>query len=135
MDQNWNEENQQEVEGNIRKLEELIAQLELWSDMNIVNHKKEQVKLEEYVQLSKNLYDLKAELDAIMQDAYVINHEASLIAIYEDILERKFSVFKETEHNIHKWIKEIKDMNIIIMKSQTLVDYKAYMETLLKDTL
>ena len=35
-------------EGNVRKLDELVSQLELWSDECTINHKKEEVRLPQY---------------------------------------------------------------------------------------
>ncbi|MEG0501179.1 MAG: hypothetical protein RR525_02975, partial [Cellulosilyticaceae bacterium] len=65
MNQNWNEEEDYELfKGDLRKLDELIAQLELWRDEKTINHKKEKIRLEEYVELSKNLYELKEDLAA-----------------------------------------------------------------------
>ena len=50
----------EDIEGDYRKLEELIMQLEVWSDTYTINHKKEEERLEEYMELSENLYNQEA---------------------------------------------------------------------------
>ena len=59
MSTNWNtqeiyESFEDEIfEGDIRKLDELIGQLEVWSDIKTINHKMELARLEEYVYLTR----------------------------------------------------------------------------------
>lgn len=125
MNQNWNEEEDYELfKGDMRRLDELIAQLELWKDEKTINHKKEQVRLEEYVELSKNLYELQDELNANV--AFHIEQEetAQLAKEHKMSIDAKLDAFKETEEAIHAWIKDIKELDVLIMKSSVLPEYK-----------
>ena len=57
------EEALEAFQGDVRKLDELISQLELWSDECTINHKKEEIRLPQYIELHLNLEELKEQLD------------------------------------------------------------------------
>ncbi|MEE1072560.1 MAG: hypothetical protein U0L26_09305, partial [Cellulosilyticum sp.] len=65
----------EEFETNIRKLDQLISQLELWSDEYTINHKKEEVRLPEYIELHLNLESFKEALESEMN---LLSQEAQL---------------------------------------------------------
>lgn len=129
MNQNWNEEEDYELfKGDLRKLDELIAQLELWRDEKTINHKKEKIRLEEYVELSKNLYELQEEIDANVEAHIVLEETAELAKEHKVSIEAKLAIFKETEDVIHDWIREIKELDETIMKSSLLIEHRAYLD-------
>lgn len=111
-------------EGDIRKVDELIAQLELWSDTKTINHKMEQVRLEEYVELSKNLYELQEKLMGFIALSEQEDENKELAHSYKELVEEKFNSYIETENIIHNWIHDIKELDTIIAKSQLLWAHK-----------
>lgn len=130
MKQEWNtnefyESFQDELfEGDLRKLGELINQLELWSDEKTINHKKEQQRLEEYMELDYNLYELRNKLINFIKMHEAQDESKEEAKSYETSVEEKFSRYLETEEVIHNWIKEIKTLYEIIAKSSILGQYR-----------
>ena len=118
----------EEIEGDCRKLEELIMQLEVWSDTYTLNHKKEQERLEEYMQLSENLYNQEQLIHEKIEE--YAKEEA--YTKYLSCLEEKMSQYKETEAVIHQWVREIRDLPIIISRSPLLNDYREEIEAIKK---
>lgn len=122
----------EDFEGNRRKLAELIGQLELWSDEYTINHKKEEIRLPEYVELHCNLEALKQELFE-----FIKNHEQDgkadyLVEAKEDIKAR-LTAYEITEKTIHEWIRDIKDVYILMAKSPVLEENRGYLEAVLEN--
>lgn len=118
------------LDSDMRKLDELIAQLELWSDINTINHKKEQIRLEEYLALSENLYEQEKAIKLALEEG--LNQDEA--GQYEEKLHTKMETYKETERIIHNWIREIKELQPMIMKSQVLYGYKEELEAIAAGT-
>lgn len=116
----------EELEGDYRKLDELIMQLEVWSDTYTVNHKKEEERLEEYMALSENLYNQEA-LIREQVEAHVDGEER---ARYLSHLEESMLRYKETEEIIHNWVRAIRELHIMIMRSPVLNAYKDEIEAI-----
>lgn len=116
----------EEIEGHYRKLDELIMQLELWSDMYTVNHKKEEERLEQYMELSENLYDQEALIRTLVEE-HVSGKEKE---DYLMRLEAKMLHYKETERVIHDWVRDISKLQVMIMRSPILNSYKAKIEAI-----
>ena len=126
-----NQEEQYELfEGDIRKLDELISQLELWSDEYTINHKKEEVRLPEYIGLNENLEALKAQLQEFITERRCAGDEK--IEAYAESISAKLEAYKPTEAVIHNWIREIKNIYVLIMKSSILQKHKAYLDEILQ---
>ncbi len=126
----YQEEPYELFEGDIRKLDELISQLELWSDEYTINHKKEEVRLPEYIGLHENLEELKAELQAFIDER---RSEGDMqIEAYAKSIEEKLEKYKETENVIHNWVREIKNIYVLVAKSSSLEKNKAYIEDIIK---
>lgn len=110
----------EDFEGSVRKLDELVSQLELWSDECTINHKKEAVRLEQYIELNLNLEELK---EALFSETEALSKEAEL---EEKITELKAHInvqlekYKETEEVIHDWIRAIKNIYVLIRSSRML---------------
>ena len=118
----------EEIEGDCRKLEELIMQLEVWSDTYTLNHKKEQERLEEYMQLSENLYNQ----EQLIREKIEEYAKEEAYTKYLSCLEEKMSQYKETEAVIHQWVREVRDLPIIISRSPLLNDYREEIEAIKK---
>ncbi len=118
-------------EGDLRKLDELIGQLELWSDEYTINHKKEDVRLVEYVELHYNLEALKEAVQAFMAERALEPAEKERIATYEAAYKAKLDKYQPTEATIHDWIRAIKDIPVIMMKSEILQQNKSYIESII----
>lgn len=119
-------------EGNIRKLDELIGQLELWSDEYTINHKKEELRLPEYIELHHNLEELKEELFTLLNQQIAQEGKTERLLQAENTIEHRLAEYKVTEAHIHDWIREIKDMYILIAKSPILEENRVYLEAILK---
>ncbi len=122
------EELYEAFQGTLRRLEGLISQLELWSDECTINHKKEEVRLPQYIEMRESLEEVKAELND-----FIIAHkhdEAFKVRLLEDEvrIKEKLEGYKETEENIHHWIREIKNISILIAKSTVLEANRSFIE-------
>ena len=118
-------------EGNVRKLEELISQLELWSDEYTINHKKEEIRLPEYIELHLNLEALKKELESQLDQ---LEQEEQLRKSIEQArvhIKERLTAYKETEENIHDWIKAIKNPYMLMHSSKILKENQEYLEAIL----
>ena len=122
----------EEFEGDVRKLEELIGQLELWSDEYTINHKREEVRLPEYVELHLNLEALKEQLFAFINQQIAKEGKTEWSIKAETDIKYRLASYRQTEAHIHKWIREIKDIFILIAKSPLLEKNRAYIEEILK---
>ena len=112
----------EDIEGDYRKLEELIMQLEVWSDTYTINHKKEEERLEEYMELSENLYN---------QEALIREHvEGEERISYLSRLEERMLHYKETEAIIHNWVRDIHELHIMMMRSPILKGYRDEIEAI-----
>lgn len=122
----------EEFEGDVRKLEELIGQLELWSDEYTINHKREEVRLPEYVELHLNLEALKEQLFAFINQQIAKEGKTEWSIKAETDIKYRLASYRQTEAHIHKWIRDIKDIYILIAKSPLLEKNRAYIEEILK---
>lgn len=122
----------EEFEGDVRKLEELIGQLELWSDEYTINHKREEVRLPEYVELHLNLEALKEQLFAFINQQIAKEGKTEWSIKAETDIKYRLASYRQIEAHIHKWIREIKDIYILIAKSPLLEKNRAYIEEILK---
>nr|WP_307989067.1 hypothetical protein [uncultured Niameybacter sp.] len=130
----YNEQLEEEYEcfeGDLRRLDELISQLELWSDECTINHKREDAKLVEYVELNNNLEDLKEELNDFLAEHAQDEGKSESLKAYNNAIEEKIEKFKETQDHIHNWIREIKDIQIIVMRSETLKNNKEFIDEII----
>lgn len=116
----------EDIEGDYRKLEELIMQLEVWSDTYTINHKKEEERLEEYMELSENLYNQEALIREKV-DAHVEGEECTS---YLSRLEERMLHYKETEAIIHNWVRDIHELHIMMMRSPILKGYRDEIEAI-----
>ena len=125
------EERFEDFEGELRKLDELIGQLELWSDEYTINHKKEEVRLVQYVELHLNLESLKADLASFIEE-YATNDEVSeRIKAYQKAIKEKLAAYSVTEDTIHDWIRDIKASHLIIAKEPVLEANRSFIEAIL----
>lgn len=122
----------EEFEGDVRKLEELIGQLELWSDEYTINHKREEVRLPEYVELHLNLEALKEQLFAFINQQIAKEGKTEWSIKAETDIKYRLASYRQTEAHIHKWIRDIKDIYILIAKSPLLEKNRDYIEEILK---
>lgn len=126
------EERYEIFEGDLRKLDELIGQLELWSDEYTINHKKEEVRLPEYVELHNNLEELKEIIQEFISERLAEEDEEERLQSYQELVEEKLAKYQVTEDAIHNWIRDIKNVQVIIMKSPVLEENREYLERILE---
>lgn len=130
----YNEQLEEEYEcfeGDLRRLDELISQLELWSDECTINHKREDLKLVEYVELHNNLENLKDELNDFLAEHAQDEGKSECLEGYAKAIEEKIEKFKETEEHIHTWIREIKDIQIMVMRSEILKENQEFINEII----
>ncbi len=116
----------EDIEGDYRKLEELIMQLEVWSDTYTINHKKEEERLEEYMELSENLYNQ----EALIREKVEAHVEGEERISYLSRLEERMLHYKETEAIIHNWVRDIHELHIMMMRSPILKGYRDEIEAI-----
>ena len=116
----------EDIEGDYRKLEELIMQLEVWSDTYTINHKKEEERLEEYIELSENLYNQ----EALIHEKVEAHVEGEERISYLSRLEERMLHYKETEAIIHNWVRDIRELHIMMMRSPILKGYRDEIEAI-----
>lgn len=132
---NLNETLEQAIEafeGNVRRLDGLISQLALWSDECTVNHKKEEVRLPQYVELHLNLEALKEEL--VQQEVALADEEAAreIVSSAKEHIAAQLAAYETTEALIHQWIREIKNPHVLIHQSKVLTDNKDYLFSIIE---
>ena len=127
------EERYEIFEGDLRKLEELIGQLELWSDEYTINHKKEEVRLPEYIELHNNLEELKELIQDFLEERIAEEGHTEQLQMYEERVEERLNAYQETEDVIHEWVKAIKNLPVILAKSSILQENQAYLEAILAE--
>ena len=123
----------EEFETNVRKLDQLISQLELWSDEYTINHKKEEVRLPEYIELHLNLEAFKEALESEMN---LLGQEAQLteaVAKAKAYIEDRLKSYEETEKVIHDWIREMKNPYALIHNSSVLEKNKEYIVSIINE--
>lgn len=116
----------EDIEGDYRKLEELIMQLEVWSDTYTINHKKEEERLEEYMELSENLYNQ----ETLIRENVEAHVEGEERISYLSRLEERMLHYKETEAIIHNWVRDIRELHIMMMRSPILKGYRDEIEAI-----
>lgn len=127
------QEQYENFEGDMRKLAELIGQLELWSDEYTINHKKEEVRLPQYIELHYNLEELKDQIVSFINEQEVTEGKTQYLLEAEKEMSNLLVRYKETEEVIHQWIREIKDLHILIAKSPILERHREYLEVIIND--
>lgn len=132
IDNDMMQEQYEYFEGNIRKLDELIGQLELWSDEYTINHKKEEIRLPEYIELHQNLEALKEELFSFLNEQIACEGKTQRLLQAEVTIHNRLTEYKITEAHIHEWVRDIKNIYILIAKSPILEKHRAYLEEILK---
>ncbi len=118
----------EDFEANVRRLDQLISQLELWSDEYTINHKKEEVRLPEYIELHLNLEAFKAELEeqiSVLGQEEVLKEAVEKAKAY---IAERLEAYKETEETIHHWIREIKEPYMLINNISIVQKNKAFIE-------
>ena len=55
-----------------------------------------------------------------------------LLTDYQEKIEQKLQKYKVKEKVIHNWIREIKNVQVMMMKSDVLQNNKAYIESILR---
>lgn len=121
----------EEFETNVRKLDQLISQLELWSDEYTINHKKEEVRLPEYIELHLNLEAFKVELEDQINE---LSKEEALKEAIENAqahIEERLQAYEETEAIIHDWIREIKNPYMLINNISVVQKNKEFIESII----
>lgn len=117
----------EDFQGDIRKLEELISQMALWADECTINHKKEEIRLPQYIELHLNLEMLKQQLQ---EKILTLGKEEELkekIQEAQHTIEEQLERYKAIERIIHQWIKEIKNIYILMNQSRVLEENKDYL--------
>ena len=121
----------EEFETNVRKLDQLISQLELWSDEYTINHKKEEVRVPEYIELHLNLEAFKGELEEQINE---LSKEEALKEAIENAqahIEERLQAYEETEAIIHDWIREIKNPYMLINNISVVQKNKEFIESII----
>ena len=119
-------------QGDVRKLDELISQLELWSDECTINHKKEEIRLPQYIELHLNLEELKEQLD---EEINALGRKSEIQAQVEAAkahIQQQLASYKETEQVIHNWVREIKNIYVLINSSRVLEQNKDYLNAIIE---
>ncbi len=119
-------------EGDIRKLDELVGQLELWSDEYTINHKKEEIRLPQYIELHYNLEELKKDLFTFLDEHKDDSDKKEYLEEKKLEINSKLKQYEVTEETIHNWVREIKLPYPLIANSPILEENRDYIEGILK---
>ncbi|MGL4800198.1 MAG: hypothetical protein ACRDDX_16085 [Cellulosilyticaceae bacterium] len=134
MNQDIHSEEMYEIfEGDLRKLDELIGQLELWSDEYTINHKKEELRLPQYIELHNNLEEQKELMADFLSERIAEEGKSERVVGYQERIEQRLHAYEETEKVIHDWVRAIKDVQVLIMRSEILQNNKDYIESILNE--
>lgn len=122
------EEQYEDFQGILRRMEGLISQLELWSDECTINHKKEEVRLVQYVEIHQSLEEVKQELYDFINTHKASEELRERLLMDEASIAEKLENYKETETVIHDWIREIKNIYVLIARSSVLEAHRTFVE-------
>ncbi|OON98555.1 MAG: hypothetical protein ATN35_04610 [Epulopiscium sp. Nele67-Bin004] len=100
------------MEQQLEKIEDLVAHIELWSDDNICTHKREQQKLEEYVEMVTYFEELISACDPEEAKPWVNKLQPTTDAICD-------------------WIRDVKNIYVIIDKSDILKEHKQLLDEII----
>ncbi|MGL4738623.1 MAG: hypothetical protein ACRCW2_14315 [Cellulosilyticaceae bacterium] len=132
MNQNWDLELFNETfEGQMRRVDELIGQLEVWCDTYTINHKKEEMRLDDYAVLSTNLYEQVQELKEEIGTFEAHEQDEVWVAEQTAKLEEKMRYYEPTECMIKEWMMAIKGIQVLLINSAVLQKHREHIQWLL----
>lgn len=126
------EEQYENFEGEMRRFEGLIGQLELWCDDCTINHKREEIKLPQYVEMHHNLQEVYESLQTFIKEHKESEGETERLTGYEENIQKQLEAYKVTEDAIHDWIRAIENRYILIAKSPVLEANRSFIEEICK---
>ena len=121
-----------EYQGDLKKLDELIAQLGTLADEIVQDHNNEKEKLERYINLTETI-SLKFNRLGVYAELIVsVNSTHEEANKYADIVDQKQSDLAEPTTKVSKWISEIKNLEEVINSSERLKEFKFYLEEIVE---
>lgn len=121
----------EEFEADLRRLDQLINELELWSDEFTVNHKKEEVRLPEYMEINQNFEEHKQNLVAQMNELSQEEVLKEKMNEAREYVAQRLADYQQTEEVIHDWIRAIKNPYMLLNNTSALQKYREYIESII----
>lgn len=118
--------------GDLKKLDKQIAYFKSWSIEATVDHENEEQKLEEYINLNKEMSTLVTKLGCFAGLTVSVESKNAIATKYESLIDQKMSALAEPDARISKWISEIENIKEIIANSDLLKEHTFYIHEILE---
>jgi pepF/M3 family oligoendopeptidase len=130
MDLNWSLKeiyssfNSDEFNNDLKKLDELIENINLWAAEVAINKERLIEKLEEYVNKFGMLKNLSSKLSGFINLSISVNTQDKEALKYSDILEKKLTNLVGSSVKLERYISTIDNIDTIINQSQVLKEHE-----------
>ena len=113
-----------EFKNDMNNLTEEISSINEWIDEATKDYENVIVKLEEYLKKSIKLNELISKLGVFIELSISVNTKDSEALKNSDIFEKKLTYLVEGSTKIERYISGLKDLNLLIEKSELLKEHK-----------
>ena len=123
-----------EFKNDMNNLTEEITSINEWIDEATKDYDNEIVKLEEYLKKSIKLNELISKLGVFIELSISVNTKDSEALKNSDIFEKKLTYLVECSTKIERYISGLKDLNLLIEKSELLKEHKFLLNSIAQDS-
>lgn len=118
----------------LKKLDSYIIEMNELVTKATENHEEEKIKLEQYITLSEKISLMFEKLGVFSELTVSVNSKDEEGNRYSDIINQKQSDLAEAETRMSKWIREIKNIDEIINKSELLMAFRFFLEEIVRQS-
>ena len=123
-----------EFKNDMNNLTEEITSINEWIDEATKDYDNVIVKLEEYLKKSIKLNELISKLGVFIELSISVNTKDSEALKNSDIFEKKLTYLVEGSTKIERYISGVKDLNLLIEKSELLKEHKFLLNSIAQDS-
>ena len=123
-----------EFKNDMNNLTEEISSINEWIDEATKDYENVIVKLEEYLKKSIKLNELISKLGVFIELSISVNTKDSEALKNSDIFEKKLTYLVEGSTKIERYISGLKDLNLLIEKSELLKEHKFLLNSIAQDS-
>lgn len=123
-----------EFKEDMNNLTKEITSINEWIDEATKDYDNVIVKLEEYLKKSIKLNELISKLGVFIELSISVNTKDSEALKSSDIFEKKLTYLVEGSTKIERYISGVKDLNLLIEKSELLKEHKFLLNNIVEDS-
>ncbi|MGG7177762.1 M3 family oligoendopeptidase [Clostridium paraputrificum] len=113
-----------EFKSDIKRLNDMIADINIWATEVVKNNEDLTTKLEEYIKRYSKYTDIIHKLYTFAELSISVNTKDTTALKYSDILDKKSSELVESSTKIERWISNIPELDSVINGSKLLKDHE-----------